>query len=272
MLEFQLTEHIPYKAEFISLTKGENRSFKTLHPAIIFVKEAAVNIFYSSIGKKQIDKGEYFLLSRDFMCQIETEENQTIIMLHIPNMTAIYIHFMMPLLKEEIADFNHLFYPLKMDVTISNLLDSISYYIREKQNSNLLFGVKTYELFYFIKRCYPEESIRFFFTPILKKEYTFALFVLSNYSTVKNAEELAHLSNYTFSGFDKQFRKVFGMAPYKWMLQKKITKIYLEIATTSKPIKVIAEECGFTNSSHLGDFCRKHIGMSPVRIRKKEIG
>ena len=61
-----------------------------------------------------------------------------------------------------------------------------------------------------------------FFSPVFSEGYDFALFVWSNYTKVKTAEELSLLSNYTFSGFEKQFRKVFGVAPYKWILQKKM--------------------------------------------------
>ncbi|MCD7935341.1 MAG: AraC family transcriptional regulator [Tannerellaceae bacterium] len=272
MLEFQLTEQLSYKGEIVVLEKGKSIPLKATDPAIVFVKEAPVSLSYSSIEKKLISTGQFFLLPRDFVCLAESETDQQVLLLRIPNMTAIYIHFMPPLAKEEVGDFEHLLYPLPMTDAIFTLVDSVLFYINEKHTSSQLMGLKAFELFYFLKTFYSEDLIKHFFTPILKKEYTFALFILTHYSKVKNADELAHLSNYTFSGFDKQFRKVFGMAPYKWMLQKKVSRIYLEICTTSKPIKVIAEEFGFTNSSHLGDFCRKHIGMSPVRLRKKQIG
>lgn len=133
-----------------------------------------------------------------------------------------------------------------------------------------MLKTKTAELFYLLACSKAPEALAHFFAPVIFPDYVFSRFVLENYMSVKTVEELARLSHYSFSGFQKQFRKVFGIAPYQWMLMKKTEKVYYEIHKTSKPLKVIAEETGFAGLSQLSDFCRKRFGKSPTAIRKKK--
>ncbi|MCC8133450.1 MAG: AraC family transcriptional regulator [Tannerellaceae bacterium] len=156
-----------------------------------------------------------------------------------------------------------------MDRHVWLVIKDVEYYLLNSCFDPLLLQIKISELFYFFFYSYSPDSLAHFFAPVIFPDYVFPRFVLENYMSVKTVEELARLSHYSFSGFQKQFRKVFGIAPYQWMLMKKTEKVYYEIHKTSKPLKVIAEETGFAGLSQLSDFCRKRFGKSPTAIRKK---
>ncbi|MCD7935917.1 MAG: helix-turn-helix domain-containing protein [Tannerellaceae bacterium] len=271
MYEFQLTEKNPYQAEIILLEKEKKREIRNQHPTIIFATGASLKIIFSFNKEKIIEDGQFFLLPQHFPCLLIPEKEQEVLLLTIPNITSLYIRFFSTWPIREIDNFKDLFFPLTAGKPVLHLIDNIKVYITEGRATNLLMGLKAFELFHLLNHCYTREFIYKFFSPIMTDDYSFALFVLTNHSKVKTAEGLARLSNYTISGFEKQFRRVFGVAPYRWMLQKKIEKVYYEIYETSKPIKIIAEEMGFANLSNFGDFCRKHFGLSPALIRKKRL-
>ncbi|MCC8188635.1 MAG: helix-turn-helix domain-containing protein [Bacteroides sp.] len=220
--------------------------------------------------KKQIPVNRLFLLPRGLPCQITSAEANEILIMYIPNITTLYIHFI-----GEQTTFNYdkmkLFHTLEIDGPLLHIGKSLRLYIEKGILDSVLTGLKALELFHTLRQCYPKETLIELFSPICTKECAFALFVLSHHSKVKTAEELAQLSVYSFSGFNKQFHKVFGISPYKWILQQKVERIYNEIFyETSKPIKLIAEEYGFASLSNLGDFCRKHMGASPAAIRNRK--
>ncbi|MCD8178870.1 MAG: AraC family transcriptional regulator [Tannerellaceae bacterium] len=202
-------------------------------------------------------------------CHFSIKKHTHVLVLEIGDLAAVCYHFLPTDMIPSIPLNESLFYTLDLKIQLYRWLVNMKDYLQDGRFDDALISIKTFELFCLIKHCYSIEELGKFFAPAMQDEYKFALFILSHYSSVKTAEELAHLSNYSFSAFEKQFRKVFGMAPYRWMLQRKIRKVYREIYETSIPLKVIADEFGFSGLSQLSDFCRKHFGLSPVAIRNK---
>ncbi len=269
MYEFQLSGKLPYHVELITLAAGHDKTVSLKFPAIVFVTATDLIIRFAGENDRLIEKGQLFLLPKSVACVFKVESQSEIIIMEIPNITALYVFFInskSAFKRSEIS----LFFPLTMDTPILRIVDSLQQYMRKGFVDTVLAGLKALELFYNLERSYSKEELDRFFSPIRTDDCAFAIFVLMNHTKVKTAEELAELSNYSLSGFNKQFHKTFGMAPYKWMLQWKIDRIYKELYyETSKPIKLISEEYGFTNLSNLGDFCRKHLGASPTVIRNR---
>jgi len=115
---------------------------------------------------------------------------------------------------------------------------------------------------------YTKEDLAVFFSPVLTNTTEFSNFVLQNYRKVKTVRELARLYSCSISSFDKKFKKAFGISPYKWMQERKVSLIYHEIYATHKPIKQIAEEQQFMSLPQFNDYCKKHFGYPPGRMRK----
>jgi len=270
MYEFQLSGKLPYEAEQITFFPNTEKAITSKFHAVAFVMSHDLFIRSVNQEQKQIHTGQLFLLPRGLTCYLTSVERNEILLMYIPNITTLYVHFIG---EQSIFNYNQmkLFHVLEMNDPVRHIGESLKLYMERGSPDAVLIGLKALELFHTLRQSYPKDALIQLFSPICTKECSFALFVLSNHAKVKTAEELAELSTYSFSGFNKQFHKVFGVSPYKWMLQQKVDRVYKEIFyETSKPIKLIAEEYGFASLSNLGDFCRKHIGASPAAIRNKK--
>ena len=78
------------------------------------------------------------------------------------------------------------------------------------------------------------------------------------------------MTHYSLSGFQKRFKKVFGVSAYHWMKDVRSKSIYHQINSTEKSFKEISDEYGFSSPSHFNDFCKVHFGTTPGRIRRKK--
>ncbi|MDH6535756.1 AraC-like DNA-binding protein [Parabacteroides sp. PM5-20] len=132
--------------------------------------------------------------------------------------------------------------------------------------------LKAEEFLLLLRAYYTKEELAAFFYPILHESSSFTEFILQNYRKVKKVNEFAQLYACSLSNFDTKFKKAFGVSAYKWMKAKKVELIYHEINTTNKAFRQIAEEQGFLSLPQFSDFCKKNLGDSPGRIRKRISG
>ncbi len=84
--------------------------------------------------------------------------------------------------------------------------------------------------------------------------------------TVARAAEACALSK---SHFNTLFRQTMGVSFAKLCLRTRAAFVAHQLLTTDLPVKVIAEEVGFVDSSHLHRAFMKRYGMSPVNYRKR---
>ena len=131
------------------------------------------------------------------------------------------------------------------------------------------FNIKIRELMFLMEKTYSREDRLVFFSPVLNAEYAFSDFIYNNYKKVKTVKELADLSFYSLSGFEKKFRRIFGVSPSKWLKEKLSMAILHEITKTTKPFKEISQDYGFSSPSHFNNFCKDVLGMPPGELRKK---
>ncbi len=210
-----------------------------------------------------------FFLPQHVHCILSTHIEADIFILQIPDIALLYHRFFPEAVFTKRSSPGTFFHPLPLNSYLYDWVDTVHEYILDYRTDALIVEIKTLELFHLIKTSYSKDSLMDFFASVDENDYRFVLFVLQNYTSVKTVEELVCLSTYSLSGFEKQFRRIFGIAPYKWMLKQKTENIYKETYGTSKPLKLIAEEFGFTGLTQMGNFCRRHLGFSPKNIRAK---
>jgi len=128
--------------------------------------------------------------------------------------------------------------------------------------------LKAQELIFLLRSYYTAEELGRFFHPLLSPDVQFHQFVLRYYRKVKTVKEFAQLNNCSVSNFDKKFKGAFGTSAYQWMQQKKIDLLYHEINATEKPLRQIAKEQKFLSLPQFSDYCKKHFGYPPGRMRK----
>lgn len=69
----------------------------------------------------------------------------------------------------------------------------------------------------------------------------------------------------------RQFKSVYGITPYKFLLNKKIETAKKLLVFTDKNIMEIAQELGFDNEHYFSDIFKQKTGLSPSSYRKQTI-
>jgi AraC-like DNA-binding protein len=113
------------------------------------------------------------------------------------------------------------------------------------------------------------KDLRAFFSAILSDDLKFSLHIMREYHPALTVGDLAKKMNYSLTGFEKRFKKVFDMPPSKWMQTQRAQAIYHEINCSDKTIAELGYEFGFSSPSHFNNFCRKIFKESLGNIRKR---
>jgi AraC-like DNA-binding protein len=125
------------------------------------------------------------------------------------------------------------------------------------------------ELFFLLRAYNTKEDLADFFSPLLTDDMDFYNFVLNNYQSIKTVKELAFLADYSLTGFEKRFKKVFGMSAHQWMKNQLSSSLYHEISCSRKSFTEISDMFGFSSSAHLSNFCKAVFGATPSAIRRE---
>jgi AraC family transcriptional regulator len=80
-------------------------------------------------------------------------------------------------------------------------------------------------------------------------------------------EDLASLVGLSTHHFGQAFKASTGVAPYRYLMQRRIHRAKRLLLAHSRPIADIAVDVGFANQSHLTLNFRKLVGTTPSRYR-----
>ncbi|NDW08352.1 AraC family transcriptional regulator [Dysgonomonas sp. 520] len=152
---------------------------------------------------------------------------------------------------------------------IYNYIDSIRRYMDKDICDSYLQELKLKEFGYILKHFYSEEQLQCFFQLLPGNDLRFSEEVCSLSLSVRSVRQLAERMNYSYSGFNKRFRRVFNMSAYSWMRNQRAKQVYQDICQTSKSLKEISTNHKFATLSHFNEFCHKNLGNSPSEIRRK---
>lgn len=158
---------------------------------------------------------------------------------------------------------------LKFTPIILAYVESLKWFIDLNFKDPLYIGIKARELFYLMTICYTQKERILFFQSLASRDKDFSDFIYQNYRNVESINELASLSCYSRSGFEKRFRKIFGIPASHWITLRRSADIYHEIRQSRKSIKEICFDYGFSSLSHFHKFCKSKFGLSPGYIRKQ---
>lgn len=157
---------------------------------------------------------------------------------------------------------------LEINEVMDKYLDILLQYLDAGAKCKAFYIIKIKELFYIFRWFYPKETLVDFFQYSLKGGTQFASYIMDTWSKYKSVGELAEAMNYTVSGFEKRFKRVFGVSPYKWMVNQKAEKVFHQVRTTDLTFKQISSNFGFTSLSRFNDFCKANFGKPPGDLRE----
>lgn len=78
---------------------------------------------------------------------------------------------------------------------------------------------------------------------------------------------LAEVAGLSEDHFARTFRESTGMPPYRYLLQRRLTRARELLETSDMPIAEIAQTLGFADQSHLTNLLRRDTGMTPGKLR-----
>lgn len=256
--------------EELQLERGKQIEFSSNNNKVLFVMSGGLDFWEGETPNRKISKKEMVMLSSNRKFTAIVNESSTVLIIKFPHNIQLWDCISMESIinKKEINDENEIRH-LEVNEVLWNYASSLKYYLSEGLSCLHFFELKLKEFFFIMKSFYSKETLASFFYPIFSNDIDFSHFIYRNYDKVKTAQELATLSNYSFSGFQKRFKRVFRVSVYHWMLQKKSQRILQDINLGVKPLKEISEEYGFNSPAHFNDFCKIHFGCTPGKMRKK---
>lgn len=74
----------------------------------------------------------------------------------------------------------------------------------------------------------------------------------------------------TKSHIIRLFKKEYGVTPYNYLLQRKLTQAKMLLENSAMPIRDIALTLGFRDSHYFSNFFKKEVGTSPLKYRKNK--
>jgi AraC-like DNA-binding protein len=81
--------------------------------------------------------------------------------------------------------------------------------------------------------------------------------------------EVASLCKLSVSHFVRAFNRTVGIAPYRWLLDRRIDHAKLLLAATALPLAGIALDCGFGDQSHFTNMFVRRTGVTPRQWREQ---
>ena len=89
-----------------------------------------------------------------------------------------------------------------------------------------------------------------------------------NYCFNLRLEQYAQLSNRSLATFKRDFRKVYGTAPGKWLLEQRLDHALRLLRDNHKAISEATFESGFESVSHFSRSFKKRFGISPSVVKQ----
>ena len=81
--------------------------------------------------------------------------------------------------------------------------------------------------------------------------------------------ELASLTNQSLSAFKRNFQKIYGDSPRRYLLDRRLEEVARLLTVSNRRISSIAYDCGFRSPAHLSRVFKARYGVSPSEFAKK---
>lgn len=258
--------------EKVIIEKGHNWEFFSIDNKIIFLMEGALNFSFGEVSERIMPKGKIMLLPAGSELKSLAKEKTTLFIFRLHSTKQLCDCFSLDmLLKEQDSSFNPDCYFLDINERTEAFLSFMNTCMSDGLKCTYYFELKVKEFYFLLRAYYSKKDLLGFFYPILSNDISFSDFVQKTHFKAKTVQELADLTHYSISGFQKRFKKVFGVSAYHWMKEERSKAIYHQLTSTNKSFKEISDEFEFSSPSHFNDFCKANFGNTPGEIRKKKV-
>ncbi|SHF45692.1 helix-turn-helix domain-containing protein [Dysgonomonas macrotermitis] len=258
--------------EPINLFKNETFTIDTIENKVVVVRKGTLDFSFGEYLNRHLTVGQMIILPAGFQLIAKALDDTEFVILRIRTHIELCDRFALEQLlleKTDKDDFNDIGI-LESNEVMTEFLDSLIKHIKAGLRCYHFYEIKIKELLFLLRAYYHKKDLLYFFYPLLSNNLSFSNFILQNYHQVRTVKELAELTNYSLSGFEKHFKKVFGVSASQWMKSQRAKIIYHDINNGNKTFKEISFHHGFTSPAHFNDFCKSYFGATPGQIRKRK--
>jgi len=155
---------------------------------------------------------------------------------------------------------------LSPDPFIKGYFDSLLPYFDEPDRMNpRLTELKTIEAIELVLKTGPEVAELLF---DFSEPYKIDLEAFMNEHFIFNVpiSQFAKLTGRSLASFKRDFQKIFGMAPQRWLLEKRLEQSHYLITHKKQSPSSVYLDVGFENLSHFSFAFKKFFGYNPSSI------
>lgn len=156
--------------------------------------------------------------------------------------------------------------PVSTSPSLKIFFDSLIAYSRNDILGNAEFiSLKQNELLMLILTSDPElKDVLFDFTDPHKIDLE--AFMNQNYHFNVRVERFAYLTGRSLASFKRDFEKIFGTSPRKWLQHKRLQEAYYLVKDKGKTASEIYINLGFEDLSHFSFAFKKEFGVPPTKL------
>lgn len=156
---------------------------------------------------------------------------------------------------------------LKMSKALQIYFQSLLQYENSGSLNNLqLVNLKIREGIFLMLQANPElKNVLFDFAEPHKIDLE--AFMNKNYHFNVHQERFAYLTGRSLATFKRDFEKIFGTTPGRWLLQKRLQAAHHLIEEKGQKVADVYLDLGFENLSHFSYAYKKMYGVAPSRRR-----
>lgn len=234
---------------------------------IVFLISGRFRLSYGKLMKEEITAGKIMLFPPGSHVVAEVVEDVHFIICRLRDVVQLCECMSLERLHSEAGIIPEGFHMLDTNDRISKFIEQFVECVNDGLRCTYYFSTKMKEFFFLLRAYYTKVQLAGFFSPMLGKDAQFMNLMYRNYRNVKSVHELAALSNYSLSGFKKQFQRVFGTSASEWMSAQKATRVFQDLNNSPMSIKELAERHDFSSVAAFSTFCQNKFGMPPGKIR-----
>ncbi|MDR1091259.1 MAG: helix-turn-helix transcriptional regulator [Prevotella sp.] len=255
----------------LKLKKGQSWKVFSEDNLIIFILEGSLCFSFGEYLNRTISKGRMMVLPAGSQLLGRAEEETGLIVIRLLETKQLCDCYSLDmLLNERDGSFIPELYYLDIKERLSLFLSFWDECVGDGLKCVFYLDLKVKEFFFMLRAYYTKEELLGFFYLLLSRDISFSDQVMKNRYKAKTVHELADTLHYSLSGFQKRFKKVFGVSAYHWMKEERLKSVFHEINSTQKSFKEISDDYGFSSPAHFNDFCKSNFGLTPGKIRQNK--
>jgi len=253
--------------EILKCPKGSGFERNLVDTELVFLIEGKFSLSYGKLIDNEISAGKIMFFPPGSRIRAEALENVHFIICRVRDVVQLCECMSFERLHNETGSLREGFHMLDINNRIGKYIELLVECVNDGLKCTYYFGAKMQELFFMLRAYYSKEQLAGFFSPLMSKDAQFMNLMYRSYRRVKTVQELADISNYSLSGFKKQFQRVFGTSASQWMSAQKAARVFQDLNNSPLSIKELAESHEFSSVAAFSTFCRNKFGLPPGKIR-----